>query len=133
MSAPLPPPLESLIEALELLLQQARAYESILPPENYQARGAVSALSESARKALTEAQTLVEALSPPAPDMHPFSPRELQVLQLAAQGNTNKEIAYRLGISDRTVQFHLNSIFNKTGASSRTEIVALAIKNGWLS
>ncbi|MBN1371180.1 MAG: response regulator transcription factor [Anaerolineaceae bacterium] len=132
MSTPLPPPLESLIEALELLLQQARAYESILPPENYQARGVVSALSESARKALAEAQTLVEVLSPPAPGRHPFTPREFQVLQLAAQGNTNKEIAYRLGISDRTVQFHLNSIFNKTGTSSRTEVVALAVKNGWL-
>jgi DNA-binding NarL/FixJ family response regulator len=130
--SPLPPPLQSLIEALELLLEQARAYESILPPDNYPARVAVSSLAESARKALSEAQTLAESYDPPAGQTHPFSPREFQVLQLAAQGSTNKEIAYRLGISDRTVQFHLNSIFNKTGTSSRTEATALALKSGWL-
>ena len=45
---------------------------------------------------------------------------------------TNKEIAYRLGISDRTVQFHMNSIFNKTTTESRTEAVALALRSGWI-
>jgi NarL family two-component system response regulator YdfI len=54
------------------------------------------------------------------------------VLSLAAQGLTNKEIAYRLGISERTVQFHINSIFNKTATNSRTEAVALALRQGWL-
>lgn len=130
--SPLPPPLQSLIEALELLLEQARAYESILPPDNFPARAAVAALAKSAQKAMSEAQTLAETFNPPTAQTYPFSARELQVLQLAAQGSTNKEIAYRLGISDRTVQFHLNSIFNKTGTSSRTEAAALAIKNGWI-
>lgn len=128
----LPPPLQSLIEALELLLEQARAYESILPPDNYPARAAVSSLAESARRAMGEAQTLAEIHQAQPVKELPFSARELQVLQLTAQGGTNKEIAYRLGISERTVQFHLNSIFHKTGASSRTEAVAAAIKNGWL-
>jgi DNA-binding NarL/FixJ family response regulator len=54
------------------------------------------------------------------------------VLSLAAQGLTNKEIAYRLGISERTIQFHMNSVFNKSGTSSRTEAVALALRNGWI-
>jgi DNA-binding NarL/FixJ family response regulator len=45
---------------------------------------------------------------------------------------TNREIAYRLGISDRTVQFHMNSVFNKTGASSRTEAAVLALQQGWI-
>jgi NarL family two-component system response regulator YdfI len=54
------------------------------------------------------------------------------VLKLAARGLTNKEIAYRLGISDRTVQFHLNSVFNKTGASSRTAAAVHAVQQGWI-
>ena len=58
--------------------------------------------------------------------------REYQVLALLARGLTNKEIAYRLGISERTIQFHINSIFNKTGAQSRTEAVGLALKHGWI-
>ena len=54
------------------------------------------------------------------------------MLTLAAEGLTNKEIAYRLGLSERTIQFHMNSIFNKSVTQSRTEAVALALRNGWL-
>jgi DNA-binding NarL/FixJ family response regulator len=133
---PLPgsiPPLDSLLENLGLLLAQARAYERILPADNYPARAAVAVLSELARKALNEAQTVADTLASQAAEDHPFSPREFQVLKLAAHGLTNREIAYRLAISERTVQFHMNSIFNKTGTFSRTEAVALAIHNHWLT
>lgn len=126
-------PLDSLLETLDLLLSQARTYERILPVDNYPARGAVAVLSELARKAMNEAKTLVEILeSRPSPG-HPFSPRELQVLKLAAHGLTNKEIAFCLTISERTVQFHMNSIFNKTGTNNRTEAVALVILKQWLN
>jgi DNA-binding NarL/FixJ family response regulator len=92
----------------------------------------VAALARLARQAQNEAVSLADSLhSQPTTD-HPFSPREHEVLTLAADGLTNKEIAYRLGISERTVQFHINSIFNKTGSSSRTEAVALALRNGWI-
>jgi DNA-binding CsgD family transcriptional regulator len=74
----------------------------------------------------------LEPSETPVGGTHPFSPREHQVLGLAAQGLTNKEIAYRLGISERTVQFHMNSVFNKTGTSSRTEAVALGLSRGWI-
>lgn len=125
--------LASLLEVLELLAAQARAYERALPPDNYPARAAVAALGELARQALDEAQDLASRLaaqSPAAPQ--PFSRRERQVLGLAAQGLTNKEIAYRLGLSERTIQFHMNSIFNKSGTQSRTEAVALALRQGWI-
>ena len=125
-------PLLSLQNALDLLLEQAQAYEHALPPSNYPARAAVSALARLAQQAQNEARSLAEALQPPQPAAHPFSPREYEVLTLVAEGLTNKEIAYRLGISDRTVQFHLNSIFNKTTTQSRTEAVALALQNGWI-
>ena len=125
-------PLGSVLDTLELLVAQVRAYERALPPDNFPARAAVSTLGELARQALNDARDLQSSLeSAETPDHH-LSPREMEVLGLASLGLTNKEIAYRLGISDRTVQFHMNSIFNKTGTNSRTEIVALAVRSGWL-
>jgi len=121
--------LAGLIDTLDLLTAQAGAYERALPPNNYPARAAVAALGELARQALAEARDAQATLEPPSPAAHPLSPRELQVLTLAADGLTNKEIAYRLGLSERTIQFHMNSVFNKSGTNSRTEAVALAIRN----
>ncbi len=125
-------PLASLQNALSLLVEQAQAYERALPPNNYSARAVVAALTRLAQQAQSEAISLAESLQPQEAGPHPFSPREHEVLLLAAEGLTNKEIAYRLGISERTVQFHINSIFHKTGTNSRTEVVALALRNGWI-
>jgi DNA-binding NarL/FixJ family response regulator len=125
-------PLAGLLDTLDLLVAQARAYERALPADNYPARAAVAALANLARQALNEARGLAASFAPAPSSPHPFSPRELEVLALAAQGLTNKEVAYRLGISERTVQFHMNSIFNKTATESRTEAVALALRNGWI-
>jgi len=60
-------------------------------------------------------------------------PRELEVIDLAARGMSNKEIANELFISERTVQTHLVNIFKKLGASSRTQAVLYALKEGWIS
>ncbi|UCC16071.1 MAG: response regulator transcription factor [Dehalococcoidales bacterium] len=59
--------------------------------------------------------------------------REVEVLQLAAQGSSNQEIADNLYLSLRTVQSHLNHIFNKLQVSSRTEAVVRALKEGWVT
>jgi DNA-binding NarL/FixJ family response regulator len=119
--------LAGLIETLTLLTAQAQAYERALPADNYQARAAVAIMGELARQALAEARDLETNLTPSLPPAHPFSPRELEVLALAANGLSNKEIAYRLGLSERTIQFHMTSVFNKTGANSRTEATTLAL------
>ncbi len=55
-----------------------------------------------------------------------LTPREHEVLQQLAQGLANKQIAYQLNITERTVKFHLNSIFQKLGAHNRTEAVSIA-------
>jgi DNA-binding NarL/FixJ family response regulator len=60
----------------------------------------------------------------------PLTPRELQVLQLVAQGLPNKGIARQLGISENTAKFHVASLTGKLGASSRTEAVTLAARRG---
>ncbi len=59
--------------------------------------------------------------------------REERVLQLLAQGLSNREIAEAMFISDRTVQAHLTRIFAKMGVSSRLEAVLTAIRRGWLT
>ncbi len=56
--------------------------------------------------------------------------RELQVLQLLAQGLANKQIAITLGISEHTVKFHVSGIYAKLGAASRTEAVRLGVRQG---
>jgi DNA-binding NarL/FixJ family response regulator len=59
-----------------------------------------------------------------------LTPREIEVLSMMAEGLGNKEIAWRLRISEHTVKFHIGSIFAKLNASSRTEAVTLGIRQG---
>ena len=58
------------------------------------------------------------------------TPRELDVLRLLARGLQNKEIAVDLGITERTVKFHVGSILSKMGAGNRTEAVTIAVQRG---
>jgi DNA-binding NarL/FixJ family response regulator len=62
----------------------------------------------------------------------PLSQRELEVLELVAAGNTNREAAARLLISQATVKTHLLSIYGKLGVSDRAAAVAEAFKRGLL-
>jgi len=57
---------------------------------------------------------------------------DIVAFQAAARGERNKEIAYKLGISERTVKSHLTSIYNKFGVDSRTAAVAIAAQQGLL-
>jgi DNA-binding NarL/FixJ family response regulator len=56
--------------------------------------------------------------------------RELDVLRLVAEGDANKEIAWKLGISEHTAKFHVASILGKLNAGSRTEAVTIGIRRG---
>jgi DNA-binding NarL/FixJ family response regulator len=78
-----------------------------------------------------------EAIEPagplaPRPLAEPLSQREMEVIQLVAEGMTNKSIASQLGISEHTVKFHLNSILGKLGAQSRTQAITLATRLGMI-
>ncbi|MFL7944391.1 response regulator (plasmid) [Priestia megaterium] len=59
-----------------------------------------------------------------------LTPREMTILQAIARGSTSKEIAYDIGIAERTVKSKLTSIYNKLGVDSRTEAVVVAIQTG---
>ncbi len=60
----------------------------------------------------------------------PLTERELEVLQLLAQGMANKQIAHSLSISEHTVKFHVSAIYSKLGATNRTEAVRLGVQQG---
>jgi DNA-binding NarL/FixJ family response regulator len=59
--------------------------------------------------------------------------REVQVLELLAEGLSNKAIADRLDISDQTVKFHVASISSKLGATNRTDAVRRALRRGLIT
>jgi two-component system, NarL family, response regulator YdfI len=59
-----------------------------------------------------------------------LTPRENEVLAMLAEGLANREIADRLGVSDHTIKFHISSILDKLGASTRTEAVTLGLRMG---
>ena len=63
----------------------------------------------------------------------PLTAREIEVLELLAEGLPNKSIATRLGISDQTVKFHVASICGKLGAANRTQAVRLGVRRGLVS
>ena len=63
----------------------------------------------------------------------PLTPREVQVLELLAEGLPNKAIAARLQISDQTVKFHVSSISGKLGAKNRTDAVRRAARRGLIT
>jgi DNA-binding NarL/FixJ family response regulator len=85
---------------------------------------AVHAVNAGLVVSMPDAQPFTEEFAEPLTD------RELEVLELVAEGLSNKMIAHRLGISEHTVKTHVASIFAKLGASSRTEAVSRAIRRG---
>ena len=68
----------------------------------------------------------------PAKSKFDLTEREVEVLTRVAQGDRSKEIAVRLGISERTVKAHLASIYNKLGVDSRAAAIAVAAQKGLL-
>jgi DNA-binding NarL/FixJ family response regulator len=59
-----------------------------------------------------------------------LTPREIEVLRMMAEGEANKTIAWKLGISEHTAKFHAASILSKLNAASRAEAVAIGIRKG---
>lgn len=62
----------------------------------------------------------------------PLSAREIEVLENAARGNSNKQIARLMGISEQTVKNHLTSIMRKLAVNDRTQAVVFALRQGWI-
>jgi two-component system, NarL family, response regulator DegU len=63
----------------------------------------------------------------------PLTTRETQILSYVANGNTNKQIATALQISEQTIKNHVSAILRKLNANDRAHAVVLAIRHGWIS
>ena len=108
------------VSALAQAIRQVRAGETPLDPAI--TRKVVLRLGSGSRPAAGE-----------TPEAAELTPRELEVLQCLARGQSNRAIAEALYVSERTIQTHLTSIFAKMGVASRLEAVLAAIRRGWLT
>ncbi|SDY22163.1 two-component system, NarL family, response regulator YdfI [Evansella caseinilytica] len=89
---------------------------------------------------LLQADLMAKLLATPSKELssnHPFTKphlteKERLIVQLAARGYKSKEIAFDMGIAERTVKAHLTNIYNKLGVDSRSEAVAVAVARGWV-
>ncbi len=89
-------------------------------------------VANSLLRALTGANRATAA-SVPALAIEPLTEREREVLVLIAKGLRNKEIADTLFISERTVKFHANALYQKLSVTSRTEAVSFALHHHLIS
>ena len=62
-----------------------------------------------------------------------LTPRETEILRLAAAGMSNKELAEKLSVSLRTIKAHLTNIFNKMGCSCRTDAIVKGLRQGYIT
>jgi DNA-binding NarL/FixJ family response regulator len=108
------------------LLERTASVEVILAA----ARSVTMGLAVLARDLAGEMLALAAPDSSTASLVEPLTPRENEVLQLLAEGLTNRAIAQRLGISEHTVKFHVNAILGKLAAQSRADAVMRATRLG---
>ncbi|MGC9521635.1 MAG: response regulator [Anaerolineae bacterium] len=71
-------------------------------------------------------------ISPEDTTFSPLTNREMEILELIIEGLSNKEIAFRLGISQQTVKNHVTSILAKLNRSDRTQAAIYALRHGWV-
>jgi DNA-binding NarL/FixJ family response regulator len=110
-----------------------RAVHAILP-HNAPAEQIIAAL-HAASAGLIAVPVEASALVIPAAsglEVESLTPREMETLEMLAEGLSNKQIAARLHISEHTAKFHVNSILGKLGAGTRTEAVMRGLRSGLL-
>jgi RNA polymerase sigma factor (sigma-70 family) len=116
------------IDADELIQVIRRvAHGEYIINENVLSRPFVAARVLDQFRELTQMDQAAESV------FSPLTPREVEILDCVAQGNSNKEIAKQLGISDQTVKNHITSILRKLAVNDRTQAVIYALRHGWIS
>lgn len=108
---------------------------AVLPPDGSAAEILAAIQAAAAGMAVIDPGDLESLLTaatpqPAAEPATPLTARELEVLRMLAEGAANKTIAWKLGISEHTVKFHVAQILAKLNAGTRTEAVTLGIRQG---
>jgi len=102
-----------------------------LVPALYDAVGGQNVVAKELVGALTRiVQGRPAKAEPPPGRLSDLTPRELEILEHLAEGQSNKGIARELGISDGTVKLHMKSILRKLNAASRVEAAVIAVQHG---
>lgn len=118
----------------EYIMESIRAGANGYSLKNTSPAKLIDAITEiAANKAVLDPSIAIKVMNLAKHDSsekESFTPRELQILQLLASGNTNKEIGITLFISSRTVQGHLSKVYTKLDVETRTEAAIKAIKIG---
>lgn len=99
-----------------------RAVHSVARGEYWVGRDSVVDVLRYARQVKTTAREKAPAQT--------LTPRELQVVRGIAGGESNREVARRLGLSEATVKYYVTAIYDKLGVSNRAELAALAVAHG---
>jgi DNA-binding NarL/FixJ family response regulator len=134
---------EAIDEVLERALERIKRAAQSVESDSAAARDLgvaqrlIEAAIHSARQGNAESAFDGDAPHQPSssddwPPMPPLTLREEEVLRLMAEGLRNKEIAARLGISERTATFHVGNVLSKLGADGRVEAIHLARRRGLL-
>jgi NarL family two-component system response regulator YdfI len=97
------------------------------------ARGETLLQPEIITRIMAHTGQAVQPAASAAPEQDLLTDRELQVLTAVARGDRSKEIALKLGVTERTIKAHLTNIYNKLGVDSRAAAVSIAIQQGIIS
>jgi two-component system nitrate/nitrite response regulator NarL len=126
-----PPPLESDAPVVMLTTRMPRDPPAGVLPRDVRADRLDLALRAVAGGLLVRAPWPEQSAGfTAAGDESPLTPRETEILTLIGQGMSNKAVARHLGISVHTVKFHLESLFDRLGATNRAEAVAKGLMGG---
>ena len=114
------------VEELASTIRQARRGE-------YPINDSLLAKPKVAEHVLRQFQDMVSMGKTMESITAPLTHREAQILNYIADGNSNKQIAHILEISEQTIKNHVSSILRKLNANDRTHAAVLAIRHGWIS
>lgn len=122
--------IENLLELVKENYHKAKAYSHLIKIQAPATAPHLLLIQQDYENLLHELQDLIT--SSQTNESSPLSKREQEVLHLSSQGKLRKEIAYLLGISERTVQFHIKNATEKLGAESRVQAIAIALNKKFI-
>jgi two-component system, NarL family, nitrate/nitrite response regulator NarL len=127
-------PVLALVDAPERARELVRAGAAgVLHRDASGERLAAASVAVASGLAVFDHDALGALLAPTGAEVSTLSAREREVLELVADGLSNKLIAERLGVSEHTAKFHVRSLLDKLGADTRADAVARAARRGLLS
>lgn len=127
-------PVLALVDTPERARELVRAgAQGVMQRDVSAERLAAASVAVASGLAAFDPESLRALLAPSGAEPSVLSAREHEVLELVADGLSNKLIAERLGVTDHTVKFHVRSLLDKLGADTRADAVARAARRGLLS